>query len=72
MKSAEHSEEKGEEKGMKFNEVPFIRDHLALYKSDPEKAHMWDSTAGGRARRRADAAAGPRPVARVASRAKRR
>ena len=32
---------------MKFNEIPFIRDHIALYKTDPEKAHMWDSEPGG-------------------------
>jgi F420H(2)-dependent quinone reductase len=29
-------------------EVPkFIRDHVEQYLSDPDKAHMWDSTVGG-------------------------
>ena len=27
-----------------FAEVPWIAEHIALYKSDPEKAHDWDST----------------------------
>lgn len=27
-----------------FAEVPWIKEHIALYKSDPEKAHDWDST----------------------------
>ncbi|MGH0037905.1 MAG: nitroreductase/quinone reductase family protein [Myxococcota bacterium] len=27
-----------------FSEVPWIAEHIALYRSDPEKAHMWDST----------------------------
>jgi len=31
----------------KFSEVPWIAEHIALYKSDPEKAHNWDSTALG-------------------------
>jgi len=26
-----------------FNEIPWIAEHIALYQSDPEKAHMWDS-----------------------------
>ncbi len=30
-----------------FSEIPWIREHIALYRSDPEKAHMWDSTALG-------------------------
>jgi len=30
-----------------FSKVPWIADHIALYKSDPEKAHMWDSAAAG-------------------------
>ena len=25
-------------------DVPWIAEHIALYQSDPEKAHMWDST----------------------------
>ena len=27
-----------------FSEIPWIREHIALYRSDPEKAHLWDST----------------------------
>ncbi len=27
-----------------FSEVPWIAEHIALYRSDPEKAHMWDSS----------------------------
>ena len=30
-----------------FAEIPWIAEHIALYKSDPEKAHMWDSGALG-------------------------
>ena len=30
-----------------FSEIPWIAEHIALYKSDPEKAHMWDSSALG-------------------------
>lgn len=26
-----------------FSEIPWIAKHIALYKSDPEKAHDWDS-----------------------------
>ncbi len=26
-----------------FSEVPWIKAHIELYRSDPEKAHMWDS-----------------------------
>lgn len=26
-----------------FSAIPWIAEHIALYKSDPEKAHMWDS-----------------------------
>jgi deazaflavin-dependent oxidoreductase (nitroreductase family) len=26
-----------------FSEIPWIAEHIALYKSDPEKAHQWDS-----------------------------
>ena len=26
-----------------FSEIPWIAAHIALYRSDPEKAHMWDS-----------------------------
>lgn len=27
-----------------FAEIPWIAEHIALYKSDPEKARLWDST----------------------------
>jgi deazaflavin-dependent oxidoreductase (nitroreductase family) len=27
-----------------FSEIPWIAEHIALYRSDPEKARMWDST----------------------------
>jgi deazaflavin-dependent oxidoreductase (nitroreductase family) len=27
-----------------FSEIPWIAEHVALYRSDPEKAHLWDST----------------------------
>ena len=27
-----------------FSAIPWIKEHIALYRSDPEKAHMWDST----------------------------
>jgi deazaflavin-dependent oxidoreductase (nitroreductase family) len=27
----------------KFSEIPWIAEHIALYETDPEKAHMWDS-----------------------------
>ena len=27
-----------------FSEIPWIAEHIALYRSDPEKAHHWDST----------------------------
>jgi len=27
-----------------FSEIPWIVEHIELYRSDPEKAHMWDST----------------------------
>jgi len=30
-----------------FNKVPWIAEHIALYRSDPEKAHDWDSTSLG-------------------------
>ena len=30
-----------------FSKISWIADHIALYKSDPEKAHMWDSGAAG-------------------------
>lgn len=30
-----------------FSEIPWIAEHIALYKSDPEKAHLWDSTPVG-------------------------
>jgi deazaflavin-dependent oxidoreductase (nitroreductase family) len=31
----------------KWSQMDFIRKHIALYRSDPEKAHMWDSRPGG-------------------------
>ena len=27
-----------------FAEVPWIAEHIELYRNDPEKAHMWDSS----------------------------
>jgi len=27
-----------------FAEIPWIAEHIELYRTDPEKAHMWDST----------------------------
>ncbi len=27
-----------------FREIPWIAEHIALYHTDPAKAHMWDST----------------------------
>ena len=27
-----------------FSEIPWIKEHIELYRTDPEKAHMWDST----------------------------
>ncbi len=30
-----------------FSEVPWIAEHIKLYQTDPEKAHMWDSKALG-------------------------
>ena len=27
-----------------FSKIPWIAEHIALYRSDPEKARMWDST----------------------------
>jgi len=30
-----------------FSEIPWIAEHIELYRNDPEKAHMWDSTAMG-------------------------
>ena len=27
-----------------FAEVPWIAEHIELYRTDPEKAHLWDST----------------------------
>ena len=27
-----------------FSEIPWIAEHIKLYDTDPEKAHMWDST----------------------------
>jgi deazaflavin-dependent oxidoreductase (nitroreductase family) len=31
----------------RFSEIPFIRAHIDLYKSDPDKAHLWDSKPAG-------------------------
>jgi deazaflavin-dependent oxidoreductase (nitroreductase family) len=30
-----------------FSAIPWIAEHIKLYRSDPEKAHMWDSTSLG-------------------------
>jgi deazaflavin-dependent oxidoreductase (nitroreductase family) len=30
-----------------FSEIPWIAEHIELYKTDPEKAHMWDAKAAG-------------------------
>lgn len=30
-----------------FSQIPWIKDHIALYRTDPEKAHMWDSSVAG-------------------------
>ena len=30
-----------------FTAIPWIAEHIQLYRTDPEKAHMWDSTALG-------------------------
>ena len=30
-----------------FSAIPWIAEHIQLYRADPEKAHMWDSTALG-------------------------
>jgi deazaflavin-dependent oxidoreductase (nitroreductase family) len=30
-----------------FGEIPWIKQHIELYKTDPEKARMWDSTVAG-------------------------
>jgi len=27
-----------------FSEIPWIKEHIELYKTDPEKAHHWDSS----------------------------
>ena len=27
-----------------FSEIPWIAEHIELYKNDPEQAHMWDSS----------------------------
>ena len=27
-----------------FSEIPWIREHIELYRTDPEKARLWDST----------------------------
>ncbi len=37
-----------------FSEIPWIAKHIELYRTDPEKAHMWDSTPLG--------GPGPRPT----------
>jgi deazaflavin-dependent oxidoreductase (nitroreductase family) len=31
----------------KRGQLDFIRKHIELYRRDPERAHMWDSTPGG-------------------------
>lgn len=37
----------GETIGARFSRMEFIQKHIALYRSDPEKAHLWDSTPAG-------------------------
>jgi len=32
---------------MNFGEIPWIKNHTELYRTDPEKAHMWDSSVAG-------------------------
>lgn len=32
---------------MNFAEIPWIAAHIELYKTDPEKAHLWDSSVAG-------------------------
>ena len=27
-----------------FSEIPWIAEHIELYRTDPEKARLWDST----------------------------
>lgn len=27
-----------------FSKIPWVAEHIELYKTDPEKAHMWDSS----------------------------
>ena len=27
-----------------FSEIPWIAEHIELYRTDPKKAHMWDSS----------------------------
>lgn len=30
-----------------FSEIPWIKAHIDLYRTDPEKAHLWDSSVAG-------------------------
>lgn len=30
-----------------FSKIPWIAEHIELYRTDPEKAHMWDSSVAG-------------------------
>ncbi len=30
-----------------FADIPWIKEHIELYRTDPEKAHMWDSSVAG-------------------------
>ena len=30
-----------------FSEIPWIAEHIELYRTDPAKAHMWDSSVAG-------------------------
>lgn len=32
---------------MNFGEIPWIANHIKLYETDPDKAHMWDSSEVG-------------------------
>jgi len=30
-----------------FSQIPWIKEHIELYRTDPEKAHVWDSSVAG-------------------------
>jgi deazaflavin-dependent oxidoreductase (nitroreductase family) len=31
----------------RIQDLPFVQQHIELYRRDPEKAHLWDSSPGG-------------------------